>query len=52
MKRQLKLSIGISIFICTSISHAASAQELIKVAESQKQPFLNTLKKYLFSFGI
>lgn len=44
MKRQLKLSIGISIFICTSISHAASAQELIKVAESQKQPFLNTLK--------
>lgn len=46
MKRQLKygIGIGISLFICTSISHAASAQELIKVAESQKQPFLNTLK--------
>ena len=46
MKRQLKygIGIGVSLFICTSISHAASAQELIKVAESQKQPFLNTLK--------
>ena len=46
MKRRLKygISIGVSLFICTSISHAASAQELIKVAESQKQPFLNTLK--------
>ncbi|WP_286731390.1 M20/M25/M40 family metallo-hydrolase [Acinetobacter sp. UBA1297] len=46
MKRQLKygIGIGVSLFICTSISHAASAQELIKVAESQKQHFLNTLK--------